>query len=86
VGALADLLAAGADLAMATDRQGAGTNALGLRLPSDLPFCFGEGSALLHRQEAALRGLLLRHYASASLSLDVDDPESLERYGEMAVG
>jgi 2-phospho-L-lactate guanylyltransferase len=80
VAALAGLLAAGADLALATDRQGAGTNALGLRLPSDLPFRFGERSAAFHREAAASLGLPLQLYSSSTLSLDVDDPESLERY------
>ncbi len=80
VAALARTLAAGADMAMATDRQGDGTNALGLRLPSALPFRFGERSAGLHLNEADEHGLLAQVYWSPSLALDVDDPESLARY------
>jgi 2-phospho-L-lactate guanylyltransferase len=80
VSSLADILGGGGDLAMATDRQGDGTNALGMRLPSALPFRFGEQSAHLHRDAAASLGLRLQLYASPTLSLDVDDPESLARY------
>jgi 2-phospho-L-lactate guanylyltransferase len=80
VAALARTLAAGADVAMATDRQGDGTNALGLRLPSDLPFRFGERSAGLHLAEADTHDLLTQVYWSPTLALDVDDPESLARY------
>ncbi|MEI7643093.1 MAG: 2-phospho-L-lactate guanylyltransferase [Chloroflexales bacterium] len=76
-------LADGADLALATDRQGDGTNALGLRLPSALPFHFGAQSARLHREAAAALGLRLKLYASPTLSLDVDDVESLGRYHEL---
>jgi 2-phospho-L-lactate guanylyltransferase len=75
---------ADADLAMATDRQGDGTNALGMRLPCALPFHFGAQSAHLHRAAAAALGLRLQIYASATLSLDVDDPESLARYRALA--
>jgi 2-phospho-L-lactate guanylyltransferase len=80
VAALARTLAAGADVAMATDRQGDGTNALGLRLPSALPFRFGERSARLHLAEADDHSLLAQVYWSPTLALDVDDPESLGRY------
>ncbi|NNJ08839.1 2-phospho-L-lactate guanylyltransferase [Chloroflexales bacterium ZM16-3] len=80
VAALARTLAAGADVAMATDRHGDGTNALGLRLPSDLPFRFGERSAGLHLAEADARDMLAQVYWSPTLALDVDDPESLARY------
>jgi 2-phospho-L-lactate guanylyltransferase len=82
-GDVADLsaaLAGGAALAMATDRRGDGTNALGMRLPCALPFRFGEQSAGLHREAAAALGLRLQIYASPTLGLDVDDPESLARY------
>lgn len=80
VAALARTLGAGADVALATDRAGDGTNALGLRLPSDLAFRFGERSAGLHLDEADDHGLLAQVYWSPSLALDVDDPESLLRY------
>jgi 2-phospho-L-lactate guanylyltransferase len=84
VSALANILAGGVDLALATDRQGDGTNALGLRLPCALPFYFGAQSARLHREAAAALGLRLRIYASPTVSLDVDDPESLARYSALA--
>ncbi len=79
---LANALAGEADLILATDRQGDGTNALGLHLPGALPFRFGAQSARLHREDATTLGLRLQLYASATLSLDVDDPESLACYRE----
>ncbi len=82
--ALVDALMGGGDLALVTDRQGNGTNALGMRLPSALPFRFGEQSADLHRESAAALGLHLQIYTSPTLSLDVDDSESLGRYRELA--
>jgi 2-phospho-L-lactate guanylyltransferase len=84
IAALASGLRNGASLALATDRQGGGTNALGMRLPSDLPFLFGEQSAALHQAAALRGGLRLARYASPTISLDVDDPESLAYYGAHA--
>lgn len=79
VRALAGLLAL-ADVALAPDTAGRGTNALALRAGADLPFAFGEGSAERHLQLAAARGLAARLYHSPSLALDVDDQPSLARY------
>lgn len=84
VAGLAHALTSGADVAMATDRWGDGTNALGLRLPSNLPFHFGLQSAHLHRAAAEREGLIQRLYQSPTLALDVDNPESLARYSALA--
>ncbi len=80
VTALARILSAGADVVLATDRSGNGTNALGLRLPSNVKFRFGTRSARLHLDEAATNGLLAQIYRSPTLALDIDDPESLLFY------
>jgi 2-phospho-L-lactate guanylyltransferase len=80
VAALAGLLAAGADAALAPDAAGRGTNALALLARAPLPFAFGEDSAARHLRTAAALGLVCRTYHSPTLALDVDDPASLARY------
>jgi 2-phospho-L-lactate/phosphoenolpyruvate guanylyltransferase len=77
---MVDLLASGADVVLAPDAAGCGTNALALRLPSALPLQFGIDSALLHRCSAARLSLQLREYRSATLALDIDTAENLEHY------
>ena len=84
IAAMAGLLRDGADVTLATDAEGSGTNALGLRRGADLPFSFGPASAARHAAAAAARGLLLRRYSSPTLALDVDGPESLARYRALA--
>lgn len=79
------LLRAGADVALAPDDAGLGTNALALRATAGLPFSFGEESALRHMGLAAERGLVARRFASPTLELDVDDPVSLARYRALAL-
>lgn len=66
-------------LAIAPDRSGAGTNALSLPLPAAAAFRFqyGPGSFALHQAEAARLGLPLQAVRSASLGLDIDEPEDL---------
>lgn len=78
--ALADALAAGADVAIAPDRTEIGTNALGCRLDADLPFLFGGASFARHMAAAAWRELHVAIVRSPTLALDVDTPESLARY------
>jgi 2-phospho-L-lactate guanylyltransferase len=77
---MADLLASDADVVLAPDAAGRGTNALALRLPSALPLQFGIESAPLHRRSAARLALQLREYYSATLALDIDTAENLEHY------
>lgn len=84
VAAMAELLRDGADVALATDAAGSGTNALGLRRGAGLPFHFGRDSAARHAAEAAARGLRLRRYSSPTLALDVDGPAGLARYRALA--
>ncbi len=77
---MVELLASGADVVMAPDAAGRGTNALALRLPGALPLQFGIESAPLHRRSAAQLALFLREYHSATLALDIDTAENLEHY------
>lgn len=78
--AMGALLGHGADLALAADTAGSGTNALALRRAAALPFRFGQGSAARHLAEAAALGLLARLYRSPTLALDVDGPAGLAAY------
>lgn len=80
VAAMAALLGHDADVALAPDEAGSGTNALGLRRGAELPFHFGHESAARHLAEAAARGLRARRYCSPTLALDVDGPAGLARY------
>jgi 2-phospho-L-lactate guanylyltransferase len=57
--------------------QDGGTNALHLRLPSDLPFCFGEGSFARHLSAARTAGLAPVTYDSPTLRMDLDWPQDL---------
>jgi 2-phospho-L-lactate guanylyltransferase len=83
--ALQALLQGGADVALAPDGAGRGTNALALRAGAPLPFSFGEGSAERHLRLAAEQGLIARRYHSPTLALDVDDQLSLARYRAIAL-
>ena len=55
--------------------QDGGTNALHLRLPPRLPFCFGEDSFAHHRAAARAAGLMPQIYDSATLRFDLERPE-----------
>jgi 2-phospho-L-lactate guanylyltransferase len=75
-----DLLAAldGADLALAPDRDQAGTNALALRLPAALRTCFGNADSLArHLAAADAHGLTVRLVRAHGLAFDVDHPADL---------
>lgn len=60
--------------------QDGGTNALYLRLPSDLPFCFGENSFARHLAAAAAAGLTPAIYDSPTLRFDLDTPADLAAF------
>jgi len=66
-------------LAVAPDRAGSGTNALSLPLPEAGAFRFqyGPDSFARHCAEAARLGLPLQVIRSATLGLDIDQPEDL---------
>jgi 2-phospho-L-lactate/phosphoenolpyruvate guanylyltransferase len=86
VAALAAALAAGADVALAPDTAGSGTNALALRRHAELPFRFGPASAAHHLAEAAARGLRVHQISSPTLALDIDLPANLARYRSLISG
>lgn len=80
IDAMVRLLTKGADLVLAPDILGMGTNALALRAEANVPFCFGANSAAIHLSAAVERGMVARLYRSPRLALDVDDHASLTRY------
>ncbi len=80
IAAMAALLAMGADMVLAPDVLGMGTNALALRAGARVRFCFGGNSAAIHLRAAVNRGLVARLYRSPRLALDVDDPAGLAHY------
>ena len=65
---------------IAPDRHERGTNALLLRPPDIIDFCFGADSAHQHAARAAAMGITPQWYRSSSISLDVDEPEDLALY------
>jgi len=76
-----EMLAAldGADVALAPDRDQAGTNALALRLPTPLGTRFGNADSLArHLHAAAAIGLDVRLVRAHGLAFDVDHPADLE--------
>jgi 2-phospho-L-lactate/phosphoenolpyruvate guanylyltransferase len=74
------LAAAGtADIALAPDHTGTGTNALSLALPTSLRFQFGPGSCARHFAEAARAGLTAVAVERFGLAFDLDEPADLEK-------
>ena len=65
---------------IAPDRHEHGTNALLLRPPAIIDFCFGADSAHQHAARAEAQGITPQWYRSSSISLDVDEPEDLALY------
>jgi 2-phospho-L-lactate guanylyltransferase len=78
--AMIALAADGPSVVIAPDRHERGTNALLLRPPDVIDFCFGTDSAAQHAARADEKGITPLWYRSSSLSLDVDDPEDLALY------
>lgn len=64
---------------IAPNREGSGTNALGLTLPAVLPFQFGASSFARHLESARRLGLTIHQYHSPTLALDVDTPDDLQQ-------
>jgi 2-phospho-L-lactate guanylyltransferase len=59
--------------------QDGGTSALYLRLPSELPFCFGANSFVRHLSAARAAGYAPAVYDSPTLRFDLDTPSDLEK-------
>jgi 2-phospho-L-lactate guanylyltransferase len=73
------LLGAGAlaaQVILVTDRHGTGTNALAIRPPDVIDFCFGPGSRRAHRAAAEAAGATYSEVGGA-LTVDLDTPEDL---------
>lgn len=79
VAALAAGRAAGSQAAgvIVPSRDGSGTNALGVTLPTPLPFQFGSSSFARHQESARRLGMHLHVHTSPTLALDIDTPEDL---------
>lgn len=78
--ALAPLISAAADIALAPDRHGAGTNVMRL-IPSvrpGFPFSYGVDSLSRHIDGATQRGYSVEIFRDTRLSFDIDEPADLE--------
>lgn len=64
-------------VAIAPDRRGAGTNALLLRPPGLVPFCFGPDSFQRHLAAAQALGVTPVVFRSPAFALDLDLPSDL---------
>lgn len=67
-----------ADVVVATDRAGQGTNALYLRKPKLIAFAFGEGSLSRHRDLAMKAGQRFSLVQRSGLATDIDEPADME--------
>ncbi len=74
--ALTAAVAAGT-MALAPDRAGTGTNALGLDADVDFEFRFGPDSCALHHREAGRLGLAVREVKRMGLAFDLDVADDL---------
>jgi 2-phospho-L-lactate guanylyltransferase len=77
------LAAAEGGLAIAGDRAGTGTNAMVVSPVGAIPYRYGPGSFLAHRQEAAAAGLPIAIVRKPGLSFDIDTPDDLEQMEDM---
>ncbi len=59
------------------DAKDGGTNALLSCPPDAIPFCYGEGSAAAHQQQAISRGLPCQRLRLKDLSQDIDLPDDM---------
>lgn len=80
-----DLLeaSAGADVTLAPDRHGTGTNALVLRPLDAIEPIFGAGSYKAHHAEAGLRQRSLHTFHAQGTAFDVDTAEDLRALTEL---
>ena len=66
-----------ADLAIAPDHTGTGTNALTLPLPTAFRLQFGPGSFARHLREAEAVGSRVQAVRRAGLAFDIDEPDDI---------
>jgi 2-phospho-L-lactate guanylyltransferase len=77
----------GADVVVAPDARGDGTNALALAAHATIPTAFGTGDSFrAHVEVATSRGLQVLVERRFGLALDVDTPEDLENARGIARG
>ncbi|MBN1202755.1 MAG: 2-phospho-L-lactate guanylyltransferase [Anaerolineae bacterium] len=69
---------------IAPDRHEHGTNLLLVRPPGLIPYSFGINSFAEHKRLAQETGATIHIYRSARVGLDVDTPDDLLRYHELA--
>jgi 2-phospho-L-lactate guanylyltransferase len=69
-----------ADVTIAPDESGAGTNALVVPAAPPFEFGFGEASFERHTRAAAERGLTVAVHRSPGFAFDVDTPEDYARW------
>jgi 2-phospho-L-lactate guanylyltransferase len=62
-----------------------GTNALAVSPPGVIPFRYGEKSAAAHRYEALCRGIAPGMLDLPRVSLDLDNPDDLQRFLALGV-
>ena len=65
-------------LAIAPDKQGLGTNAVFVTLPTAFRFHFGIRSFFKHQAEAAAHGIDAQLVALPGLAFDIDEPQDLD--------
>lgn len=75
------LMQAAAAIAIGRDLKGSGTNALLMRPPQAIPFCFGPDSFTRHLAAAQCRGLTVEVVERFGLAADIDTPEDIKRFG-----
>jgi 2-phospho-L-lactate guanylyltransferase len=71
-------------IVIAPDRHHDGTNAIFTRPPNLIPFSFGVGSFKMHLQHNSKSGLTVQVYESERLGLDIDTPDDLAAYHDLA--
>nr|MBN1229253.1 2-phospho-L-lactate guanylyltransferase [Anaerolineae bacterium] len=72
-------------IVIAADRRQEGTNALLMRPPGLIPFCYGQNSFQKHIEVANAANAEVRIYESPTIALDVDIPEDLDLYRELLI-
>jgi 2-phospho-L-lactate guanylyltransferase len=70
-----------ATVVLAPDRQGKGTNALGMAPPQAMSYAYGPDSCARHAAAAQLAGLAFQMLRRPGLETDIDTPDDLARYG-----
>jgi 2-phospho-L-lactate guanylyltransferase len=81
---IAALLAHPADVALAPDHTGTGTNGLSVSVPTRFRFQFGPDSCARHLAEAGRLGLTAAAIGRPGLAFDLDEPADLEKLRALA--